>query len=63
VMFGMEDPVAEGVARRGSDLTIMVVEHPALARILKTAFLATWEAGMTFDEASARAAARVSKSA
>jgi sugar-specific transcriptional regulator TrmB len=63
VMFGMEDPVAAGVARRGSDLTIMVVEHPALARILKTAFLATWESGMTIDEAEARASARKDKSA
>ena len=63
VMFGMEDPVAAGVARRGSDLTIMVVEHPALARILKTAFLATWESGMTIDEAEAFASARKDKSA
>ena len=63
VMFGMQDPVAAGVPRRGSDLTIMVVEHPALARILKTAFQATWESGMTIDQAEARAAARNPKSA
>jgi hypothetical protein len=32
-MFGMEDPVAGS-----SELTIMVVEHPLLASILKVAF-------------------------
>ncbi len=63
VMFGMEDPVAGGVTRRSGDLTIMVVEHPALARTLKLAFLATWESGMTIDEAEARASARKDKSA
>src|SRR4051812_17012608 len=46
VMFGMEDPVAGS-----DDLTIVVVEHPSLARILKVAFEATWQRGMTFDEA------------
>jgi HTH-type transcriptional regulator, sugar sensing transcriptional regulator len=45
VMFGMEDPVAGE-----SDLTIMVVEHPSLAGVLKTAFNAVWEQGLTFDE-------------
>lgn len=54
VMFGMEDPVAGGVPRRSNDLTIMVVEHPALARTLKTAFQAIWESGLTIDEAEAR---------
>jgi sugar-specific transcriptional regulator TrmB len=49
VMFGMEDPVAGG-----SELTIMVVEHPSLARVLKTAFDTVWEQGLTFDEAYAR---------
>ena len=47
VMFGMEDPVAGS-----SDLTIVVVEHPALAKVLKTAFDAIWETGLTFDQAN-----------
>jgi HTH-type transcriptional regulator, sugar sensing transcriptional regulator len=46
VMFGMEDPVAGG-----SDLTIMVVEHPSLAKVLRIAFNAYWAQGLTFDEA------------
>jgi HTH-type transcriptional regulator, sugar sensing transcriptional regulator len=46
VMFGMEDPVAGE-----SELTIMVVEHPSLAGILKIAFSTVWEQGLTFDEA------------
>ena len=50
VMFGMEDPVA-GVA----DLTIVVVEHPSLAQLLKIAFNAVWDQGLTFDEAFLRA--------
>jgi hypothetical protein len=29
----------------------MVVEHPSLARILKTAFEATWAKGLTLDDA------------
>jgi sugar-specific transcriptional regulator TrmB len=49
VMFGMEDPVAGA-----SELTIMVVEHPSLAGILKTAFNAVWEQGLEFDEAQAQ---------
>ncbi len=60
VMFGMEDPVAGGFAG-ASDLTIMVVDHPSLARVLKTAFEATWASGMTFEDAAqhhARLAAR-----
>jgi hypothetical protein len=49
VMFGMEDPVA------GRDtLTIVVVEHPSLAQLLKLAFNAVWERGLPFDEARAR---------
>jgi hypothetical protein len=39
----MEDPVA-GPA----DLTIMIVEHPALARLLKLAFEQAWERGKPF---------------
>jgi HTH-type transcriptional regulator, sugar sensing transcriptional regulator len=46
VMFGMQDPVGSG-----RDLTIMVVEHPSLARILKTAFEATWSQGLSIEEA------------
>jgi sugar-specific transcriptional regulator TrmB len=49
VMFGMQDPVGSG-----RDLTIMVVEHPSLAQILKTAFEATWEHGLTIDQAEER---------
>ena len=42
-MFTMEDPVAGK-----PDLTIMIVEHPALARLLKLAFEAVWAAGEPF---------------
>ena len=34
-----------------ADLTIVVVEHPALAKVLKTAFDAIWDTGLTFDQA------------
>src|SRR5688500_6318411 len=44
VMFGMEDPVAGS-----ADLTIGVVKHNSLARVLKTAFDGIWETGLTFD--------------
>lgn len=46
VMFGMEDPVAGS-----SELTIVVVEHHSLAGVLKVAFNALWEQGLTFDQA------------
>ena len=46
VMFGMQDPVGGG-----AELTIMVVEHPALATTLKLAFGSVWDDGLTFDEA------------
>ena len=49
VMFGMEDPVANSEA-----LTIVVVEHPSLAQVLKVAFNSIWDGGMPFDEALAR---------
>jgi hypothetical protein len=52
VMFGMEDPVAGQF-----DLTIMVVDHPSLATVLRIAFNAYWAQGMTFDEASSQVAA------
>ena len=56
VMFGMQDPVAGT-----EDLTIMVVEHPALAHTLKLAFNRVWEQGLDYDaaaEARTRALAR-----
>ena len=46
VMFGMEDPVAGS-----NDMTIVVVEHSSLARVLKTAFDAIWADGLTFAQA------------
>jgi sugar-specific transcriptional regulator TrmB len=46
VMFGMEDPVAGG-----SELTMVVVEHPSLAATLSVAFEAVWSQGLTFEEA------------
>ena len=46
VMFGMEDPVAGS-----ADLTIVVVEHQSLAKVLKTAFDAIWQTGLTFEQA------------
>ena len=45
VMFGMEDPVAGS-----SELTMVVVEHRALASLLKIAFDAVWTQGLSFDE-------------
>jgi HTH-type transcriptional regulator, sugar sensing transcriptional regulator len=42
-MFTLEDPVAGEPA-----LTIMIVEHPALARLLKLAFESVWAAGAPF---------------
>ena len=59
VMFGMEDPVADD-GDGGQELTIMVVEHPSLACILKIAFDAVWEQGLTFD-AGLRAARRAAR--
>jgi sugar-specific transcriptional regulator TrmB len=49
VMFGMEDPVASTDA-----LTIVVVEHASLAKVLKVAFDAIWAQGLTFEQALAR---------
>ena len=42
-MFTMEDPIAGEPT-----LTIMIVEHPALARLLKIAFEAVWAGGTPF---------------
>jgi sugar-specific transcriptional regulator TrmB len=60
VMFGMQDPIGSG---SGRDLTIMVVEHPSLARVLKTSFEATWERGLTIEQAERRRAASKRRSA
>lgn len=58
VMFGMEDPVADSDA-----LTIVIVEHPSLARVLKVAFTTTWENGLTFDQAYDRYVTRRTQTA
>jgi sugar-specific transcriptional regulator TrmB len=50
VMFGMQDPVAGS-----SELTIVVVEHPSLASVLKLAFEAVWAQGLTVDEVAQQA--------
>jgi sugar-specific transcriptional regulator TrmB len=60
VMFGLRDPVANDGGSPGNDLTIMVVEHPSLALVLKAAFEATWERGVTLAEAEAQRARRAS---
>jgi sugar-specific transcriptional regulator TrmB len=52
VMFGMQDPVAGT-----EDLTIMVVEHAALAQTLKLAFKRVWERGLDIDAAEEQRAA------
>ena len=54
VMFGMEDPVAGP-----SELTIVVIEHPALARLLKVAFETVWAEGLTIDELAERRTKRL----
>ena len=58
VMFGMQDPVGSG-----TDLTIMVVEHPSLAGVLKTAFESYWQRGLTMEQAESTLAARQRRSA
>jgi sugar-specific transcriptional regulator TrmB len=58
VLFGMEDPVAGP-----SDLTLMVVEHPALAKVLKVAFERVWDEGLTFEQAYDKLVTRRKKSA
>jgi HTH-type transcriptional regulator, sugar sensing transcriptional regulator len=49
VMFAMEDPIAGR-----TDLTIMVIENPQLAAVLKIAFETLWTQGETFEAACAR---------
>jgi len=58
VMFGMEDPVAGS-----AELTIVVVEHRALAKVLKIAFDTVWQQGLTIDELEARLEPRRAQSA
>jgi sugar-specific transcriptional regulator TrmB len=58
VMFGMQDPVGSG-----RDLTIMVVEHPSLASVLKTAFDTYWQRGLTLEQADKTIAVRGRRSA
>jgi hypothetical protein len=53
VVFAMSDPAA-GQAR----LTTVVVEHPALAQVLKLAFESVWGTAMTYEQA-ARAAVKL----
>jgi sugar-specific transcriptional regulator TrmB len=48
VMFAMEDPASGPAA-----LTTLIVEHPALARILKRAFDSIWQEAMTLEQAEA----------
>ncbi len=45
VLFGMQDPIAGSAA-----LTLLVIEHPALAGILKVAFDAVWAGGATLEQ-------------
>ena len=49
VLFGMEDPIAESDA-----LTLLVIEHPSLAGMLKIGFEAVWQEGETYEAALAR---------
>jgi len=58
VMFGMQDPVAGS-----EDLTIMVVEHPALALTLKLAFDRVWHSGLTYAQAAESRQRSVAQSA
>lgn len=49
VMFAMEDPIAGR-----TDLTILVIEHKQLARLVKIAFETLWGRGESFAAACAR---------
>jgi hypothetical protein len=49
VMFAMPDPVA------GTDsLTAVIIDHPALAKVLETAFETVWETGVGIERAHQR---------
>ncbi len=61
VMFGMQDPVAGSAD--GSDLTIVVVDHASLAKVLKVAFDAVWSQGLTFEEAQAQVGGETQRAA
>jgi HTH-type transcriptional regulator, sugar sensing transcriptional regulator len=58
VMFGMEDPVAGS-----TEMTMVVVEHPSLAKVLKVAFETIWSQGLTFEQAYDRLITRQVKTA
>ena len=58
VLLGMQDPMAGA-----EDLTIMVVEHPALAQTLKLAFNRVWDHGLELDDAVARRRSALGRSA
>ena len=58
VMFGMQDPVGSG-----QGLTLMVVEHPSLASVLKTAFETYWQRGLSLEQAESTLAVRRRRSA
>ncbi len=58
VMCALQNPMAGA-----EDLTIMVVEHPALAQTLKLAFNRVWDQGLELDEALARRRSALSRSA
>lgn len=59
VMFGMQGPIAASTM----ELTMMVVEHPSLARVLTTAFDAYRAQGLTLEQAGERLALAGSRSA
>src|SRR5919108_2096686 len=58
VMFGMEDPVAGS-----TEMTMVGVDHPSLAKILKVAFETIWNQGLTFEQAYDRLVIRQAKTA
>jgi hypothetical protein len=47
-VFQMQDPIADS-----EGLTIMIVEHPSLAELLKIAFEAVWASATDFEDAAA----------
>ena len=58
VLLGMQDPMAGA-----EDLTIMVVEHPALAQTLKLAFNRVWDRGLELDGAMEQRRSAIGRSA
>ncbi len=58
VMCALQNPMAGA-----EDLTIMVVEHPALAQTLKLAFNRVWDQGLEFDAAMQLRRSALSRSA